>query len=113
MTEVAEDHTVGERSSRGVRLFSSVSEAERVRRPTDYVLLIVGGVVLGISAIASSAGGDAEAATAALIGSLPHVLDGLWAIAADLPIVWAIVLVVVALAPARRGGWCAISCSPV
>ena len=56
MTEVAEGHTVGARSGRGVRLFSSVSEAERVRRPTDYVLLILGGVLLGISAIASSAG---------------------------------------------------------
>ncbi|MET0904000.1 MAG: lysylphosphatidylglycerol synthase transmembrane domain-containing protein [Acidimicrobiales bacterium] len=104
MTAVMEDHTVGTRSGRGVRLFSSVSEAERVRRPTDYVLLILGGVLLGISAIASSAAGDTEAATAALIQSLPHVFDGLWAVAADLPLVWAVGLVVVALVARARGG---------
>ena len=38
------------------------------------------------------------------IDSLPHVFDGLWAIAADLPVVWAAGLLVIALvARARRG----------
>jgi uncharacterized membrane protein YbhN (UPF0104 family) len=90
--------------SRGVRLFSSVSEAERVRRPTDYALLFLGGGLLGLSAIASDSADGAEAATAALIASLPNVLDGLWSLSVDLVLVWAVVLVVVAgVARGRRG----------
>ena len=92
------------RKGRGVRLFSSVSEAERFRRPTDYVLLGLGGVLLVLSAVASDSAGATEAAAAAFIDSLPHVFDGLWAIAADIPVVWAAGLLVIAVvARARRG----------
>ena len=88
----------------GIRLFSSVSEAERVRRPTDYALLVIGGVLLGLSALASNATEDTEAAASSFIASLPHLFDGLSAIAADLVVVWALVLVVIAAtARGRRG----------
>ena len=50
-----------------MRLFSSVSEAERVRRPTDYVLLVLGGVLLVLSAVASESSGATEAAAAAFV----------------------------------------------
>ena len=43
-----------------------------------------------LSAVASDSAGATEAAAAAFIDSLPHVFDGLWAIAADLPVVWAV-----------------------
>jgi uncharacterized membrane protein YbhN (UPF0104 family) len=86
-----------------VRLFSSVSDAERVRRPTDYALLTLGAVLLLLSAIASDAAEDTEAASASLVRSLPLVFDGLWEFAADLVVVWAAVLVVMAIvAEARR-----------
>ena len=88
----------------GVRLFSSVSEAERVRRPTDYALLVLGAALLGLSALASSTVEDTESATASFVASFPHLFDGVWALAADLVVVWSVVLVVMAaVANARRG----------
>ncbi|MFL6204316.1 MAG: YbhN family protein [Acidimicrobiales bacterium] len=86
-----------------VRLFSSVSDAERVRRPTDYALLTLGGALLLVSAIANDAAAGTEAATASFVRSLPLVFDGLWTFAADLVVMWALALVVIALvAKARR-----------
>jgi len=87
----------------GVRLFSSASEAERVRRPTDYALLVIGAILLGLSALATNPAQDTEAAASSFIASLPHVFDSIWAIAADLVVVWALVLVLIAvIAQGRR-----------
>jgi uncharacterized membrane protein YbhN (UPF0104 family) len=85
-----------------VRIFSSASEAERARRPTDGVLLGSGAVLLVLGSIAGTAAQELEGGIAALVNSLPVVLDGLWTLAYDVPIVWAGALLVIALVARGR-----------
>ncbi len=89
---------------RGVKLFSSTSGAERVRRPTDAVLLGLGGLVILLTAIASDASTGVEASATTFIDSLPGALDSLWRMAADFPLVWSLALIVIAIVADGRNG---------
>src|SRR5688572_29388501 len=100
----ADRPTSAEPSGSWIRIFSSSSEAERSRRPTDAVLLILSSLLLGLGALVGSAAAEAEALLTSLVQSLPSALDGLWQIAADVAVLWAVVLVVTAsIARARSG----------
>ena len=93
-----------EAARRGVKLFSSTSGAERVRRPTDAVLLGLGGLIILLTAIASDSSTGVEASATLFVDSLPGALDSLWRMAADFPLVWSLALIVIAIVADGRNG---------
>ena len=56
------------------------------------------------SALVSSSAQGTEAATESFLDSFPVLLDGLWVLLADLPLVWAVGLVGIAFFARRRRG---------
>src|SRR5687767_1833354 len=85
-----------------IRFFSSAPGAARARRPTDAVLLVASLVAIGLTTIWPD---DSELSRA--IGSFVEAIPGLfgwfWELVYDAAFVWAIVLVVAALAGRRAG----------
>jgi hypothetical protein len=86
----------------GIRIFSSASDAPRARRPTDVVLLI--GAVLTVLVLSIPAPGPTALDTAItnLVKELPGLFGWFWELAWNLLIVWAVVLMIMALAGHRR-----------
>jgi len=78
----------------GVRVFSSASDAPRVRRPTDLVLLAVS--VLGIVAFSLAAPGPTaiDQAVSHLVSLVPGLAGWFWEVSYDLLIGWALLLTV-------------------
>ena len=90
-----------ERSLSPRRVFLDPDPSLRARRATDCVLLvwsIVGLVGLGVLEDSKPA---VESALARLFAALPGWFDSGWRFLSDLPLLWAVVLVVVALAQRR------------
>lgn len=84
------------RLPRPVRLFASVGDQPRARRATDVILLavsFVGIVLVGLIAIPEP--GISNAVTGFLV-ALPDSLIGMWQLFADLPTMWALVVLVAA-----------------
>jgi uncharacterized membrane protein YbhN (UPF0104 family) len=101
---VAVDHVtaMAAKLRRGVRLFTSVGDQPRARRATDVLLLttsLVGILAIGLIAVPepgySQAIGDFMAA-------LPSALLGMWQLLADLPILWALIVLGAAFIRSRR-----------
>jgi uncharacterized membrane protein YbhN (UPF0104 family) len=91
------------RERRGLRLFTGAPDLPRARRATDVILLVislVGVVFVGLVAVPEP--GLSRAITA-FLGSLPTALTGTWQVLADLPTVWALVVLVAALTPRKAG----------
>ncbi len=89
---------------RGLRLFASGGDQPRARRATDVILLIVsfvGIVLVGLVAIPEP--GISNAVTRFLL-AFPDALIGLWELFADMPTVWAAVILVAAFARGRAEG---------
>jgi glycosyltransferase 2 family protein len=89
------------RIRRGLRLFIGSTGQPRARRAADVILLtvsFVGIVFVGLVAIPEP--GFSKAVTG-FLGSLPEALTGMWQVLADLPIVWALIVLVAAFV-ARR-----------
>ncbi len=83
-----------ERLRRGFQLFAHVGDEPRARRATDVILLLVslvGVVVIGTIAVPEP--GFSRAVTVFLV-ALPDALVGIWQIIVDLPVIWAIVVLV-------------------
>ena len=81
---------------RGLRLFTGDGDQPRARRATDVILLVVsfvGIVLVGLVAIPEP--GISRAVTA-FFASLPTALIGMWQLFADLPTLWALVVLAVA-----------------
>jgi uncharacterized membrane protein YbhN (UPF0104 family) len=78
----------------GVRVFSSASDAPRVRRPTDLVLLAVS--FLGIVAFSLVAPGPTalDQAVSHLVSLVPGLAGWFWEVSYDLLIGWALLLTV-------------------
>ena len=78
----------------GVRVFSSASDAPRVRRPTDLVLLVVS--FLGIVAFSLVAPGPTalDQAVSHLVSLVPGLAGWFWEVSYDLLIGWALLLTV-------------------
>lgn len=77
---------------RGARLFTNVGDHPRARRATDVLLLttsLIGIVMIGLVAVPEP--GYARAITD-FMSALPDALIGMWQLLADLPILWAIVV---------------------
>jgi uncharacterized protein (TIRG00374 family) len=85
------------RPRRGLRLFISTPDLPRARRATDVILLVASLVgILFVGLIAVPEPGFSRAVTA-FLRSLPEALVGMWQVLADLPTVWALVVLVAAL----------------
>ena len=90
-----------ERSLSPRRVFLDPDPSLRARRATDCVLLvwsIVGLVGLGVLEDSKPA---VESALARLFAALPGWFDSGWLFLSDFPLLWAVVLVVVAVAQRR------------
>lgn len=80
------------------KFFAVPAGARRDRRPTDVTMLVITAVILGVFATrADQPLGALEAAINNLIASLPSALRPVWAIAHDLLVVWAAVVVLITL----------------
>jgi len=80
------------------QLFATSPHARRVRRPTDVTLLIATGVLLLVSALnADRSDSGLQGALAELLDDLPRVLVPLWQVLHDLLLVWALLVVVLAV----------------
>jgi glycosyltransferase 2 family protein len=91
----------GARIRRGLRLFTSATDQPRARRATDVILLAfstVGIVFVGL--VADPEPGFSRALTR-FLGDLPDALTGAWQVLADLPVLWALIVLVAALARGR------------
>ncbi len=92
---------IGDRIRRRLRLFTSAVDQPRARRATDVILLtisFVGIVLVGLVAVPEPA---FSRAVTRFLGDLPDALTGVWQVLADLPTVWALVVLVAALARGR------------
>ena len=81
---------------RGLRLFAGGGDQPRARRATDVILLVVsfvGIVLVGLVAIPEP--GLSNAVTRFLL-AFPNALIGMWELFADMPTVWAAILLVAA-----------------
>ena len=86
----------------GIRIFSSASDAPRARRPTDVVLLIVAVLTVLVLSIPAPGPTTLDTDITNLIKELPGLFGWFWELAWDLLIVWAVVLMSMALAGHRR-----------
>lgn len=85
-----------------VRVWSSAADAPRLRRPTDVLLLVVSVVVLGLLALAAPGPTGADRALDTLLAWLEPVLGWLWNIAYAVLTLWAVGVVLLALASRGR-----------
>ena len=90
-----------DRIRRGFQLFAHVGEQPRARRATDVILLLVAmsGVAL-VGLIAVPEPGFSRAITDFLV-AFPDALAGIWQVLADLPLVWALVVLVATVVRGR------------
>jgi len=89
------------RLRRGLRLFTSAGDQPRARRATDVILLTIsfaGIVLVGLAAIPEP--GISRAVTR-FLAALPTALTGMWQLFADLPTLWALVVLVAAFTRGR------------
>lgn len=81
-----------------VRFFSSASDADRARRPTDMVLLAASLVVFGLAALIHQPTPTRfERGVAAFVEASPGLFNWFWEIAYALLFVWPVTLIVAAL----------------
>jgi uncharacterized membrane protein YbhN (UPF0104 family) len=85
-----------------VKVFASSKDDERGRRPTDAILLIGALGSLVFATFAARDGAPVGRAVTAFVNSLPGLAGWFWQLSYDLMVVWAVVLVAVALASRGR-----------
>ena len=85
-----------------VRIFSSGSDAPRVRRPTDLILFVL--AVIAITALSFLAPGPTalDPSIADLSTKIPGLFGGVWEVSYDLLIGWALILLVGAVVAHKR-----------
>jgi glycosyltransferase 2 family protein len=86
---------------RGTRLFSDDGAQPRARRATDVILFAlstIGLILVGL--VAEPEPGYSRAVTEVFV-SLPDALAGMWQFIADVPVVWAVAIFVIALVRRR------------
>jgi uncharacterized membrane protein YbhN (UPF0104 family) len=83
-------------------VFSSASDAPRARRPTDLVLLVVVAGVVGCMLLLAPGPGSIDTSIQAFLSSIPGLLGWFWEICYDLLFVWALALMVLAVAAHGR-----------
>ncbi|MET0911371.1 MAG: hypothetical protein ABWZ99_18040, partial [Ilumatobacteraceae bacterium] len=97
---LADAHDV-ELIARGIRLFAHAQTQPRARRATDVILLGLAACGLLVVGLAAEPEPNYSIALTALLVSLPDALNGVWRIFADIPLVWSVVVFVIALVRGR------------
>ena len=87
---------------RGLRLFAQTDDQPRARRATDVILLGLSCLCLLTVALLADPDPGISNALSDFFAALPHTLEGAWQAMADLPMVWAVVVLVGALIRHRR-----------
>ena len=100
-----------ERRGIGIRIFSSASDAPRARRPTDVVLLVVAVLTVLVLSIPAPGPTTLDTNIANLVKELPGLFGWFWELAWNLLIVWAVVLMIMALADIGGSACCSTNCS--
>jgi uncharacterized membrane protein YbhN (UPF0104 family) len=85
-----------------VRVWSSAPGAQRMRRPTDVLLLIASVLLLAALALVAPGPTSVDSAISSLLAALPSVVDLLWGLAYTTLAIWAVVLVLLPLAFSGR-----------
>jgi glycosyltransferase 2 family protein len=94
--------TIAGELRRGTRLFTAVGDQPRARRATDVLLLTTSLTgILMISLIAVPEPGFSRAISE-FMAAFPDALTGAWQLLADLPIVWALIVLGAAFARGHR-----------
>jgi uncharacterized membrane protein YbhN (UPF0104 family) len=86
-----------------IRFFSSASDAARIRRPTDGVLLFAAIVTVSLASIVPEDSSFVSAVTA-VVRSLPGLLGWFWESCDVLVVLWAVTLIVASLVGRARLG---------
>jgi uncharacterized membrane protein YbhN (UPF0104 family) len=86
-----------------IRFFSSASDAARIRRPTDGVLLFTAVVTVSLAAIVPEDSSFVSAVTD-VVRSLPGLLGWFWESCDVLVVLWAVTLIVASLVGRARLG---------
>ena len=89
------------RLRRGLRLFTSAGDQPRARRATDVILLAISFVGIALVGLAAIPEPGISRAVTRFLGALPDALTGMWQLFADLPTLWALVVLVAAFARGR------------
>lgn len=85
-----------------VRVWSSAPAAQRMRRPTDVLLVITSILLLAGLAFVAPGPTSADTTLASLLDALPSVVDLLWGLSYTILSLWALALLVLPLAFRRR-----------
>ncbi len=94
-----DDTTLTPTLRRGLRLFAQTDDQPRARRATDVILLGLSCLSLLTVALLADPDPGFSNAVSDFFAALPHTLEGLWQTMADLPMVWAAIILVGALVP--------------
>jgi uncharacterized membrane protein YbhN (UPF0104 family)/tRNA A-37 threonylcarbamoyl transferase component Bud32 len=82
---------------RGIRVFSSASDAPRSRRPTDMVLLALAVLTVVVLTFPAPGPTSVDSLVTGLVKALPGLIGWFWEISYDLLIAWTLVLIAFAL----------------
>ena len=85
-----------------LRVWSSSTDAPRLRRPTDVLLLLAGLLLLAITGLEAPGPTSLDKALTQLLASVAGWLDWLWPVAYALLAVWAVLVVVLPLVTRGR-----------
>ena len=85
-----------------IRFFSSARDASRARRPTDAVLLLTGAVFIWLASLARGPS-DLSRAIGEFVAAIPGLFGWFWELSYDGALLWALALVVAAVAGRRPG----------
>jgi uncharacterized membrane protein YbhN (UPF0104 family) len=85
-----------------VRFFSSARDAPRARRPTDAVLLVGGVILVGFASLARGAT-ELSRAIRNFVAAMPGLFGWFWELSYDGALLWAVAMVIAALAARRPG----------
>jgi len=82
---------------RGIRVFSSASDALRSRRPTDVVLLALACLAVVVLTFPAPGPTSVDSLVTGLVRALPGLFGWFWELSYDLLIAWTLVLIALAL----------------
>ena len=82
---------------RGIRVFSSASDAPRSRRPTDVVLLALAVLTVAVLAFPAPGPTSVDSLVTGLVQALPGLFGWFWELSYDLLLAWTLVLIGLAL----------------
>ena len=85
-----------------IRFFSSATDADRARRPTDVILFAGSAVALGFVSLFAPDPTAADGTISRIVKDLPGLLGWFWEISHDLLIAWPLVLLVSSVVATRR-----------